>query len=934
MTLRAGTRLGRYEILSQLGVGGMGEVYQAQDTKLDRKVALKILPAEVASKQERMARFVREAKAAAALNHPNIAHIYEVGEEEGVHLIAMELVDGHTLRQKIHREHTELSKLLRYLQQVAEGLGKAHAAGIVHRDLKPDNIMISRDGYAKILDFGLAKLVEPAVSMGPQGTSDEGFSEVATAVMPQHSLPGTVMGTAGYMSPEQAQGKTNEIDHRSDIFSFGCILFEAATKRKAFEGKDTLDSLHNIVHAPTPQIRDLNPVAPADLQRIVRRCLAKDPEKRYQSIKEVSIELDEIRQQLNSDSELHDSVHQAATGAASTLSGQTLTSNPASTTSLPSESMATRTSSVQDVNRAKGRKGVALLALALFAVLAAGVAFAIYKLAWREKPEAPLGQMKIARLTTTGRASDADISPDGKYVVHVKEEAGQRSLWLRQIETTSDTQIVPPSDEVFMGITFSRDGSYIYYVRAGSNSAQGVLYQVGQLGGAPRKLNDNVLGRITLSPDGKRMVFRRVRPPGESLMVVANADGTGERVVAERKLPNNFGLVPAWSPDGKSIASGVLNVDAGGNYATLVEIDAESGAERRLTPERWSTVGAIAWLPDKSGLVFTATAESTTGSQIWHVSYPKGEIRKITNDLNRYTRVSLTADASALVTVQQEGETNVWVGPAGEAERARQVTSGRAFNGGAGISWTPDGRIVYTAQVGGVGQIWIMEADGTGARQLTARTRTNHQPAVTRDGRYIVFRSIRTGTWSIWRMDLDGGNVKQLTEGGNDNFARPSPDGRWVVFSSTRAGMQNLWKVSIDGGEPIRLTEKIAINATVSPDGKLIACHYRQQAGDPYRVALIPFEGGEPVKLLDFSQKFIGGPGMRWTPDGRALLYAETQGGVSNIWSLPIDGGAPAQITDFKSEEIFQFDFSRDARQLAVSRGQITNDVVIISAFR
>jgi len=910
----------------------MGEVYLAEDTKLDRKVALKILPADVASKQERMARFVREAKAAAALNHPNIAHIYEIDEVDGHHFIAMEFIDGFTLREKIHREQTDLRKLLRYLQHVAEGLAKAHAAGIVHRDLKPDNIMITGDGHAKILDFGLAKLVEPRMTTT---SGAGGSSEIATALMPQYSIPGTVMGTVGYMAPEQAQGKVNEIDHRSDIFAFGCILYEAATRHKAFEGKDVLDSLHNIVHAPTPQIKVLNPAAPDDLQRIVRRCLAKDPEKRYQSIKEISIELDELRQQLKSDSELHDSVHQTAGGAGATPSGQTLTQDPASATSIPPDSSSTRASSAEYVvNQIKGQKRIALLALALVTALVAGVAFAVYKLAWREGPKAPAGQMKITGLTTTGQASDADISPDGKYVVHVKTEAGRQSLWLRQIETTSDTQVVPPTDDLFSGITFSRDGAYIYYLRGQPNIAAS-LYQVPLLGGAARKLSDNVSSRVALSPDGKRMAFRRLRSPGESLLVVADSDGTGERAVAVRKLPNNFaGHGPSWSPDGKSVASGVLNVDAGGGYGTLVEVEVEGGAERRLTPERWSTVGQVAWLPDRSGLVFTANAEGTLASQIWHVSYPEGVVRKVTNDLNSYTRVSLTADASALVTVQTEGEANVWVGPAGEAARIRQITSGRANNGRAGVSWTPDGRIVYAAQEGGVSHTWIMQADGTGARQLTSRTRSNNQPSVTADGRYIVFRSIRTGTWNIWRMDLDGGNVKQLTEGGNDNWPRPSPDGRWVVFSSTRAGVQNLWKVSIDGGDPVRLTEKSALNSTVSPDGKLIACHYRQQANEPQRVALIPFEGGEPVRLLDISQKFIGGPGMRWTPDGRALLYAETQGGVSNIWSLPVDGGAPKQLTDFKSDEIFQFDFSRDGKQLALSRGQITNDVVVISNFR
>src|SRR5258708_39115042 len=252
----------------------MGEVYLAQDTKLDRKVALKILPAEVASNRDRMDRFVREAKSAAALSHPNIAQIFEIGEHEGTHFIAMEFVEGVTLREKIHRERTELRKLLRYLQHVAEGLAKAHGAGIVHRDLKPDNIMLTRDGHAKILDFGLAKLIEPQLTNISAGDNP---GDAATAIMQQHSTPGVIMGTVGYMSPEQAQGKTNEIDQRSDIFSFGCILFEAATGKKPFAGDSIVKSLHSLIYEPTPQIKDLNPSAPAELQRILPRRLEQAP---------------------------------------------------------------------------------------------------------------------------------------------------------------------------------------------------------------------------------------------------------------------------------------------------------------------------------------------------------------------------------------------------------------------------------------------------------------------------------------------------------------------------------------------------------------------------------------------------------------------------------------------------------------------------------
>src|SRR2546426_5819571 len=354
MTLESGTKLGRYEIRSKIGEGGMGEVYLAHDTQLDRKVALKILPAEVAADRNRMERFVREAKAAAALNHPNIAHIYEIGEHDGTNFIAMEYVDGQTLRELI-RNHTDLRKLLRHLQHTAEGLAKAHAAGIVHRDLKPENIMVTRDGHAKILDFGLAKLIE---TRRPSDTS----SEVATAILPQPSQPGMVLGTVGYMSPEQAQGKTDEIDQRSDIFSFGCILFEAVTGRKAFEGKDAVESLNKIIREPVSPIRDLNPSAPADLQRVVRRCLAKDMDERYQTLQDVAIELKEVRRELE------------ASGSGTVLPpppGETSrfpSSESESATSASAGSLSTRPSSAEFLLSGNNQHKVATAVIVVFAV--------------------------------------------------------------------------------------------------------------------------------------------------------------------------------------------------------------------------------------------------------------------------------------------------------------------------------------------------------------------------------------------------------------------------------------------------------------------------------------------------------------------------------------------------------------------------------------
>ncbi|MEP6743034.1 MAG: protein kinase [bacterium] len=428
--LLANTTLSHYRIVAKIGAGGMGEVYLAQDTKLDRKVALKILPSELAANQDRMRRFVQEAKAAAALNHPNIAHIYEIGSDRGssptvregseanapsgeeVHFIAMEFVDGLTLGEKIHQERTELRKLLRFLQHAAEGLARAHAAGIVHRDLKPDNIMITLDGHAKILDFGLAKLIEQQ----PMLSGDS--SEVATAVMPQHSSPGTVMGTVGYMSPEQAQGKTKEIDQRSDIFSFGCILFEAVTGKKPFEGESLIKSLHMVVYEPAPAILDLNPSAPAELQRIVRRCLAKDPDERYQSIREVAIELKELRRELEG-AGIDTTVSPAASSETAGSSGAEATRSQSfsPTTSTPSPSNSTRASSAEYV--VTGIKQHKLAAVVALLVLVAGLtALGLYLRGGRA--DVAITSIAVMPFVNEGGSADLEYLSDGMTETLIK----------------------------------------------------------------------------------------------------------------------------------------------------------------------------------------------------------------------------------------------------------------------------------------------------------------------------------------------------------------------------------------------------------------------------------------------------------------------------------------------------------------------------------
>jgi eukaryotic-like serine/threonine-protein kinase len=405
-TISPNSTIAQYLIVSKIGEGGMGEVYLAHDAKLDRKVALKVLPADVAANRDRMARFIREAKSAAALNHPNIAHIYEIGESEGTNFIAMEFIDGVTLREKIHNERTELRKLLRFLQHAAEGLAKAHAAAIVHRDLKPDNIMITRDGHAKILDFGLAKLLESLPMPGADS------SEIATAVLPQHSTPGAIMGTLGYMSPEQAQGKTKEIDQRSDIFSFGCILFEAATGRKPFEGDSVVKSLHMVIYEAAPLLADLKPNAPAELQRIVRRCLAKDPDDRYQSIKEVAIELKELRRELESNG-IDTTVppppkSETAGGSAyETASAQNL----GATISTPSPSLSPRAASAEYV--VAGIKQQRLAVLLVLILLVGGVVATAFYLRSRSSANATINSIAVMPFINGGNNADIEYLSDG-----------------------------------------------------------------------------------------------------------------------------------------------------------------------------------------------------------------------------------------------------------------------------------------------------------------------------------------------------------------------------------------------------------------------------------------------------------------------------------------------------------------------------------------
>lgn len=935
-----GAKLGRFEICSKIGAGGMGAVYLAHDTKLDRQVALKILPPELAANHDRMWRFVQEAKAAAALNHPNIAHVYEIGEDEDVNFIAMEFIDGVTLAQKIRHERPDLRKLLRYLQHTAEGLAKAHGAGIIHRDLKPDNIMITHDGHAKILDFGLAKLVQahraPADLRQPEDAS--------TALMPVHSKSGVVMGTVGYMSPEQAEGRVKEIDQRSDIFSFGCILFEAVTGRQPFAGDSAVDSLYKTIYEPAPPITDFNPSAPADLQRIVRRCLAKDPEDRYQTIKDVAIELRDLRRELESAAESQRNLDDSS-GAPTILqpdfsgTAQKTIDTTGSVSTAGAQSTATNAA---QITTAKGRSW-----RTVFFIMGVGLAvLLVIALAVLLKPHspAPFSMLKVIRITSSGKASNAAISPDGRYIVHVLDNAGMQSLQLRQVSTNTNQEIIQPAAVVYSGLTFSRDGNYIYYTMKENSSPSAALYRKPVLGGESIKLITDVKGHASLSPDGNRFAFLRSDiDQNKTAVIIANADGTGEQQIAMRKMPDYYREL-AWSPDNKliALATGTFR----GNYhGSLITVPVAGGEEKMVTSRTWYASGPVAWLGDGSGLILSAIEQSYGVRQLWYVSYPGGEARQITHDLNNYAVVSLTSDSKSLVTVQLEQSSNIWVAPVTHSKSAtsvsvdmsavRQVTSGSSkFDGQWGLSWMPDGRLTYTSAASGTFDIWVMRADGTGQKQLTSKDRnsiyqTDNFESASPDGRYVFFTTdYMTGNPHVWRINSDGSDLKQLTYGSGEGFPQVTVDGRSIVYFDFVKRL--LWKVSIDGGEPVQLTDKPSDKPVLSPDGKFIACGYQTEPNTPLKIAVIAIDGGAPLKLLDvFPTANIDI--LAWTPDSHALVYSDTRNGVSNLWARSLEGGPAQQLTDFKSDRIYMFDFSRDGKSLALARGNSTTDVVLFS---
>ena len=867
-----GTLVSNYRIVERLGGGGMGVVYKAEDARLGRFVALKFLPEELAKDPMALERFQREARAASSLNHASICTIYDIGESEGRSFLVMEFLEGHTLRDRIAGRPLPLDLLLDLGIQIADALDAAHAKGIVHRDIKPANIFVTSRNQAKILDFGLAKIGLRAAS--PATVATAATASGATVLDDNLTSPGTALGTIAYMSPEQVRGE--DLDARTDLFSFGVVLYEMATGNQAFPGRTSGVVFDGILNRQPVEPVRLNPILPLELDRILNKALEKDRSLRYQTASDLRADLQ--RQQRDSTSGKV-RVWQTTADAAAPKQTESASEGPFPQTGrekkltrsatnkkiagicggmadyfhvdatlvrvlwliaafglwfpflayivlwivLPLSpgaqnpaSASTLTSvpsgTTTNATAPRSKASIVITAALILAVLAVAAFFFLS----RDRHRADFSSIRMQRITTSGQVLSAGLSPDSRYVVYSEDDNGKKSLWLRQLASTNRVQLLPPAPRAYLIPEFTPDGSFIDYLeKVNLTDRFGTLYQISVLGGTPRKLVDRVDSPVTFSPDGRQIAFvRNDDVKGESSLIFADPSGAHETVLATRRRGNDLGpfALPSWAPDGKTISVVVSDPDPGGLHFHVLSVSVSDGSTKPFSAVRWRTVNDMVWLTDRSGILIAAQEKTGAPQQIYWNAEGNNEAQKLTGDVNAYTSLGVGSDSRSFLAVQSDINVNLWVGPANDPDAAVQITSGR-IDGIGGLAWSTDGRIVYQGNVGETYQIWMVNADGSNTQQVTNDRYFHTHPVVCESGRSIVFESDPTGISHLFKMDLDGNNVTQITNGAGEGSPSCRIQSNDLVFSGmSQDGRMLLYKMQLGDGPPVALSDLLVVH--------------------------------------------------------------------------------------------------------------------------